>query len=437
MSGELLAWLRTAGVKVDDRLALRSDETGLTVFASHAIALHDILVTIPKSCVLSRRTSSLSSTPVKLEQSSESHQAAVTLALHLLHEQCMAEQSRFHGYLQSMPKDAVPLATFEPNEWSQGTDVEHHLHERSLSLEQLDTLFRDQILPILRDASLTIRPTCKLFRRAYSLVASRAFHIDQYHGLAMVPMADVFNHSAESQVVMQSDHIVCLQCGALFECEHDELPTDPDVISQDHATDTVDMIATSPIAAGQEIFNSYAPRLSNAQLYVGYGFTLDINPHDRVTWPTPRNLLPDEASSSRALALWRSVQTAEIQSAVAGLDLVHDEDTSALFLDSDARMSASLWLLLACHAQTADQTSSQDLSLLSREPGRLASICDKVYQARLASMHNGGLSVEQLLALPEAQITHHAFQIALNERLLLQAWHAEWGTQRHTDGCTE
>lgn len=42
------------------------------------------------------------------------------------------------------------------------------------------------------DHILNSKPNLRGFYRAYSLVSSRAFLVDSYHGLSMVPVADVF-----------------------------------------------------------------------------------------------------------------------------------------------------------------------------------------------------------------------------------------------------
>jgi hypothetical protein len=47
---------------------------------------------------------------------------------------------------------------------------------------------------------------------------------------------------------------------------------------------TCDMVANAFIAAGAEVFNTYGPALSNAQLICQYGFALDGNEHDDVSW---------------------------------------------------------------------------------------------------------------------------------------------------------
>lgn len=41
------------------------------------------------------------------------------------------------------------------------------------------------------------------FQHAYALVSSRAFMVDAYHGLAMVPIADAFNHTQENSIHLE------------------------------------------------------------------------------------------------------------------------------------------------------------------------------------------------------------------------------------------
>jgi hypothetical protein len=45
--------------------------------------------------------------------------------------------------------------------------------------------------------------TWKEFRHAYALVSSRAFWVDAFHGLALVPVADAFNHSENNHVHLE------------------------------------------------------------------------------------------------------------------------------------------------------------------------------------------------------------------------------------------
>jgi len=69
-------------------------------------------------------------------------------------------------------------------------------------------------------------PTFGDFAYAYSLVSSRAFVVDAYHGLAMVPVADAFNHTVHNTIHLETNHDVCPVCGSWLECKHDRTAED-------------------------------------------------------------------------------------------------------------------------------------------------------------------------------------------------------------------
>jgi len=114
----------------------------------------------------------------------------------------------------------------------------------------------------------------------------------------MVPIADAFNHVQENHVHLESDYNVCPDCGALDECQHDRDgefnqenqsfgPTKDGTQSsaknnsQDMYYEIVSDIYIPPLT---EIFNTYGDDLTNAQLLSQYGFVLDMNDNDRVSW---------------------------------------------------------------------------------------------------------------------------------------------------------
>ncbi|KAK9815861.1 hypothetical protein WJX72_010928 [[Myrmecia] bisecta] len=106
--------------------------------------------------------------------------------------------SPWAGYLQSLPRrEYLPIFwTDEELALMQGTGVaEKARADRELTQED----FESGILPVLQRhrRRLPVRQlTLDGFRVAASWVASRAFGVDQHHGMAMVPMADIFNHKA-------------------------------------------------------------------------------------------------------------------------------------------------------------------------------------------------------------------------------------------------
>ena len=80
-----------------------------------------------------------------------------------------------------------------------------------LSAEMLLDALQDEIRTywkVTRDAfpstpSTVGPPTFLDVMHAYSLVTSRAFQVDAYHGAAMVPLADIFNHREDNHVCFE------------------------------------------------------------------------------------------------------------------------------------------------------------------------------------------------------------------------------------------
>ncbi|KAI9305094.1 hypothetical protein BJ944DRAFT_256026 [Cunninghamella echinulata] len=180
------------------------------------------------------------------------------------------------------------------------------------------------------------------FQKATTLVASRAFEVDAYHGNAMVPFADIFNHkSGDEHVHFETDFDVCEQCGALDYCEHqylafleqgdgadnqgkpedgwtdEEMELDDEEVGEDDdeedeeecdgpledleqlelngvnfwkdddeedgdKKDTCDMVLDKPVKAKEEIYNTYGDHPSIALLNK-YGFCYDNNQNDYIS----------------------------------------------------------------------------------------------------------------------------------------------------------
>ncbi len=71
------------------------------------------------------------------------------------------------------------------------------------------------------------------FLTAYTHVSSRDFIVDTWHGVGLVPVADLFNHAAGDEgeeggsggngVQFESDQDVCQFCGTAFLTGHEEM----------------------------------------------------------------------------------------------------------------------------------------------------------------------------------------------------------------------
>ena len=93
-------------------------------------------------------------------------------------------------------------------EWLAGTEVEF-LGGTDES-EILD-VYSSSVLPILDKFEILKREyfTYENFKRAMSIVSSRAFEIDAYRELALVPFADMFDHEISAHVTIRNE-LLCL-----------------------------------------------------------------------------------------------------------------------------------------------------------------------------------------------------------------------------------
>ncbi|KAI0927737.1 hypothetical protein AcW2_003948 [Taiwanofungus camphoratus] len=407
----LLAWAEDVGIRIAPSITLEDDPShGIAVFAHHApIPPRTTLVTIPKTALLSARSCALSA---HIPLVPCGHGAHLALALAVYTEILKGSASRWHAYLQSLPPSTVPIALFwgasdtgsdddsdQAKRWIAGTEVENELHTESglNALDDARAYYASVVTPLL--ARLAIPSSLSGYLHAYSLVSSRAFLVDAYHGLSMVPIADAFNHTAENHVHLESDFDVCPTCGSLAECPHDRDDALPIASASDQispssnqhpsplpppslppAPDTCDMVTNSPIPAHSEVFNTYGAHLTNAALLARYGFAVPGNPHDAVTWTWSCLLRDDDAAASRPAplppcafvetytrltrawtrSLWSLAADASTLVFRPDLDSLPDPDSDSdpglvpvLRVNADAQVSVHLWLYAALRAVCA------------------------------------------------------------------------------------
>ncbi|DBA97673.1 TPA: hypothetical protein ACH3X3_012565 [Trebouxia sp. C0006] len=169
-------------------------EVDFAVIAARDVAEHDTLCEIPKEAVLSVRNSAIADL-IEEEQLG----GGLGLILCIMYEVKIGARSKWHAYLQSLPlREYLPLF-WQEGELAllQGTELAGKADaDRTLTQEDWETnilpLIHDARCPMLNQAGMNL----DLFRVAASWVASRAFGVDNYHGMAMVPFADLFNHKA-------------------------------------------------------------------------------------------------------------------------------------------------------------------------------------------------------------------------------------------------
>ncbi|KAK4052856.1 hypothetical protein OIO90_004132 [Microbotryomycetes sp. JL221] len=259
---------------------------------------------------------------------------------------------------------AIPFSPLFPR-----TELERELQIVSMDAETLSQFYRQQIQPVasvlsrpVADSAPSMNLTEDVFIHAYILVSSRAFAVDAWHGLALVPVADAFNHSDLADAHLETDQWVCPHCGSLEECPHDGNGTEPQQSQFDHnepATDDCLMVTTRDVDGGREVFNSYG-QLSNAQLVVQYGFCIDGNDADVITLDPDwlwRQLWPDRQLDQVASERVKACVKASVRGYCPELNRCLESSSFVQYIgpqtaltifsiDADARLSLSLWIAL-------------------------------------------------------------------------------------------
>lgn len=173
-------------------------------------------------------------------------------------------------------------------------------------------------MPLLASDSFGLNPDffgVEQYLAAKSLIASRSFEIDDYHGFGMVPLADLFNHKTGAEDV----HFTSVPSTLMFENDEEDSPTNDvneyvgsaeDNLICEEAENTgygeqstqnaqsadgscsdttafgddpavLEMIIVKDVKSGTEVFNTYG-YVGNAALLHRYGFTEADNPFDIV-----------------------------------------------------------------------------------------------------------------------------------------------------------
>ncbi|KAF9479094.1 SET domain-containing protein [Pholiota conissans] len=378
----LLEWCTENGIIIDERISIGTDsQAGIAVYSEDDyIHPQTTLVKIPKSAILSVRSCSLEAV---IPEAPYGLGAQLSLSLALYAEILRGMKSRWHGYIQSLPADLVDLPSFwdfrlEANTGStshhnvansrmflRGTEAgkicNGRLDNGYKQLEEVTQFYHEVAEPLLqRNAKGSDVPTLLGFYRAFSLVSSRAFLVDAYHGLSMVPIADAFNHTLENHVHLESDYNVCCECGSLYECIHDReegAKAPGNVSSLDEHDLYYEMVSNTGIPPHTEVFNTYGEDLSNAQLLNQYGFILDVNENDRLLWSADDLL--NTFVSGRDTASHRERLTQDLRNVSSHFEksgapdfgqsqlIYHEASRENIFcLNSDGIMSHHLWLAL-------------------------------------------------------------------------------------------
>ncbi|KAL9234975.1 hypothetical protein vseg_009782 [Gypsophila vaccaria] len=330
-------WMTANSIHYSDALQFSDagDLAGISVNTTRRLDEGSLIATIPKTACLTVKTSR-----AKEMIENVGLEGSFGLSVAVMYERSLGSGSTWAGYLQLMPyAEEIPLV------WSLD-DVEclllgTELHKTVMEDKALvHEDWKDCILPLIESEEFALDP--KFFKvedyfAAKSLVASRSFQIDDYHGAGMVPLADLFNHKTDAEDV----HFTCGDSDDSDEgmsddenSSGDEMETKtpqteengsvadvadhassdvPDLKSEDMPDNplVLEMILVKDVEAGAEVFNTYGS-MGNAALLHRYGFTEPENPYDIVNidmelvdkWSV--SVITSRRSRARVL-LWRKL----------------------------------------------------------------------------------------------------------------------------------
>lgn len=369
-------------VKLHQAVQVRqhTTEPGYGVFSTASIPQDEIIFSIPKSCILSIRTCAISNL---LEISEIDGMLGICLAY--LYERSLGASSPWHPYIAICPKD-VPISKLWSKEEQlilKGSEV---AMVGGITLSDFKDMYKSEVLRFLRRNTSELRSFSQLdfaeFCHGMSVVGSRAFEIDVYHGLAMCPFADMLDHGTSEHVHFHTNYDVCPDCGESYGCEHETSDSEPaaeenirghtnhdreDIGLSDDSSETSSsldddlcefLVCRSP-RANEQIMNTYG-NCGNDVLLARYGFALLDNPHDRISLGPELANVPDSLdyrswweTNGRNLMLALQKEAKHDRSQANDDDITSNEDDETelddlCFLEYSGRPSLTLlhYLLL-------------------------------------------------------------------------------------------
>lgn len=111
------------------------------------------------------------------------------------------------------------------------------------------------------------------------------------------------------------------------------------------------MRASRPVIAEDkqiQLYNTYG-NLTNAQLILRYGFLVEANPNDRITWSSAQSItssLGHQWSTTHKTLFHALLQNVDVQEDDEMICRASKTDYPQFFIDADARLSLPLVLLL-------------------------------------------------------------------------------------------
>ncbi|XP_022741447.1 N-lysine methyltransferase setd6 isoform X2 [Durio zibethinus] len=299
-------WMKSEGIECSDTLEFTDcPEQEISVRALCDLKEGDVVAKIPKAACLTIKTSG-----AREMIESAGLDGPLGLSVALMYEKSLGQDSPWAGYLQLLRRqECLPLVWTlrELDSLLCGTELHKTVKEdKALIYED----WKESILPLVYLAPQTFSPcafSVEEYFAARSLIASRSFQIDEYHGFGMVPLADLFNHKTGAEDV----HFTSVCSNQEYDNDADSDNSDNNKLSKISVQDKkalgaasngensyihsdseysssfgddpmmLQMIMVREVKSGVEVFNTYGS-LGNAALLHRYGFTEPNNPFDIV-----------------------------------------------------------------------------------------------------------------------------------------------------------
>ncbi|KAL2911676.1 hypothetical protein HK105_208835 [Polyrhizophydium stewartii] len=207
------------------RMRVRSSERGgFSVEALDDTSEDTVLCMIPKAAVLSVRNCAIADL---LEECGLS--GMLGLAVAIMFERSKGDSSPWGPYLAALPEhENIPMFWTETQlSELQGTGFASQL---PIDIKNLEDDYAEHVAPLIAahpDIFDKHASTLRCFMAATSIATSRAFNVDAFHGISIVPLADLFNHKTDAEHVhFENIGDVCEFCGESGGCGcelvHDE-----------------------------------------------------------------------------------------------------------------------------------------------------------------------------------------------------------------------
>ncbi|KAF8102060.1 hypothetical protein N665_0201s0349 [Sinapis alba] len=459
------SWMKANGVDCSDALDLVEDQNdGVSVKALLDLKEGDVVANISKTACLTVKTSGAR----EMIESAELD-GPLALSVAIMYERGLGEESPWAGYLQILPfQEDLPLVwpLDELDSLLSGTEI-HKDVKKDHGLVYED--WEENIVPLTSLLPGNVDPGSfgiKEYLAAKSLIASRSFEIDDYHGWGMVPLADLFNHKTGEEDVHFTAELPHSESDSeaddtANEATDEDEPSSPEPSLEGENTEneeakeeeeeeentsmlqddvsSLEMIMVKNVPAGAEVYNTYG-LIGNAALLHRYGFTELDNLYNIVN--IDLDLVTEWSTSSftsrytRArLALWEKLgytsEYFEVSSTgepetellmLLNILLLPDETYKALSTtEGECLSKEGREITIGKHKVMFGESCSSDVLLTEGVCEALLAIVDKreSLYGTTSSLEDDVVRLESCV-LPRDRRLYHSLVLRVSERRILE-----------------